>query len=397
MSTTPLRGPYYVQNRLLSAILGAVDLALGALLRPRRGSRPHEPPRRLLLACGGHLGDAVIASSVIPMLGAAWPSVEIGVLIGSWARPVLGDHPDVRWVHEMDHWKLNRSPRGPASRLRRHLSSRRSALREIRGVRYDMAIDLHPYFPNAIPLLWRAGIPIRIGYTSAGFGPMLTHPLAWQDSDRHRVDYHADLLRQAGIEVAPGTSLRYSLPRVADRPPPGTIPPDDYLLLHMGAGLPIKEWPRERWAELIDELLAAGHTLVFTGSGEEQGREAQALVAGRSNCFDLCNRLDWSGFVAAVAAARLVVCVDSVAGHVAGAVGTPVVVLTSGINRPGHWIPVGDRAAIVTHPVPCAPCFRSRGCPEMACVRGIGVDAVLATVRETLPPADQSQAIGAGA
>jgi hypothetical protein len=34
--------------------------------------------------------------------------------------------------------------------------------------------------------------------------------------------------------------------------------------------------------------------------------------------------------------------------------------------------------------VPCAPCFRSRGCASMACVREVTVDAVLRAVRTQL-------------
>jgi ADP-heptose:LPS heptosyltransferase len=395
---TPLRGRYYVQNPLLRVALGCIDLALGGLPRGRpAGPARAEAPQRLLLAIGGHLGDVVLGSSVLPAIRAAWPTVEIGVLVGSWARPVIADHPDVRRVHVMDHWKLNRSGKSRAHRLRRHISTGRRALAEIREIGYDLAIDLHPFFPNAIPLLWRAGIPSRIGYTSAGFGPLLTHPLPWRDAERHRMEYHADLLREAGIGIRSGAGLHYSLPRATAGDATGPTPPGDYLVIHMGAGLPLKEWPRERWERLTEELLAAGHTLVFTGSGEDQAREAESLARGRASCYNLCSRLDWSGYVRAVADARLMVCVDSVAGHVAAAVGTPVVVLMSGTSRPRQWVPRGEQVRMLTNVVPCAPCFRSRGCREMTCVRGIPVEQVLASIRECLPPPERQQEIGARA
>ena len=91
-------------------------------------------PRRVLLALGGHLGDVVIGSALIPRIRATLPTAEIGVLVGSWARPVLDGHPDVRWLHFYDHWKLNRADRGLAARARRHLVTRGKALAEIEAV-----------------------------------------------------------------------------------------------------------------------------------------------------------------------------------------------------------------------------------------------------------------------
>lgn len=385
LAGSPLRGPYFVQNPILSGGLAIGDRLLG--WRGSDGTRPPdsvEPPQRLLLAIGGHLGDVVIGSSVLPAIREAWPQTQIGVLVGSWGRAVIAGHPEVKWVHVADHWKLNRSVKGVFGRLHRHFTTRRTALQEMRGVEYDMAIDLHPFFPNAIPLLRQAGIPRRIGYTSAGFGPFLTDSLGWEDTTRHRVEYHADLLRRAGVPVGSGKELRYSLPpRTHD--PPGSVA-DDYVIIHMGAGSAVKEWPTAKWSELVDRLLATGYRLVFTGSGQVQAADAEGVIRGRSGCTNLCNRVDWDGFVATVAAARLMVCVDSVAGHVAAAVGTPVLVLMSGINRTSQWIPVGEEVQVLTNPVPCAPCFRSRGCEAMTCVRGIRVEDVLASIEASARP-----------
>jgi lipopolysaccharide heptosyltransferase II len=60
---------------------------------------------------------------------------------------------------------------------------------------------------------------------------------------------------------------------------------------------------------------------------------------------------------------------DTGVAHLAAALGTPVVTLF-GPTDPRLSAPRG-RAAVVTHPVPCAPCFY-RACPiEHPCLRGI--------------------------
>lgn len=374
-----MRGRYLVQNRLLYTALSGVDALLKLTAAGPRVTDVRSSSRRVLLALGGHLGDVVIASGLIPRIRGAWPDAEIGVLLGSWAGPVLAGHADVRWVHHFDHWKLNRSARAASSRARGHVETRRKALREIRRVGYDTAIDCYPYFPNSIPLLHQAGIPVRVGYSSGGFAPLLTHALEWQDDARHMGEHHRDLLELVGIASRDVQSNRYSM---APWPPPPQklvteVSGGPYSVVHMGSGLALKEWPRERWKELATKLRAGGRTLVFTGSGALQEQAARLLTTEVPGCHNFCNRLDWKEFVATLADAEVVVTVDSVAGHLAAAVGTPVVVLMTGMNRIEQWRPLGERVVTVTNVVPCAPCFRSQGCAGMECVREITVDQVL--------------------
>jgi heptosyltransferase-2 len=60
---------------------------------------------------------------------------------------------------------------------------------------------------------------------------------------------------------------------------------------------------------------------------------------------------------------------DTGVAHLAAALGTPVVTLF-GPTDPRLSAPRG-RAVVLTHPVPCAPCFY-RACPiEQPCLRGI--------------------------
>ncbi|MBV9772317.1 MAG: glycosyltransferase family 9 protein [Gemmatimonadetes bacterium] len=329
----------------------------------------------------------MIASAVFPLVREVWPEAEIGVVTGSWSRAVLQGHPLVRWVHTVDHWKLIRSGEGRAARFRRYAATRRRALAEIREVGYDVAVDLHPFFPNAIPLLWQAGIPVRAGYTSAGFAPLLTHPFDWEEAERHQAESHRELLARLDARFAGVAKVRYSLPPLAPERTPGgegKAPGGEYLLLHMGAGLQLKEWPAAKWHALAGHLLAEGHTLVFTGAGAAQAAEADRAIGGRAGCHNLCDRLSWNEFAGTVAGARLVVSVDSVAGHLAAGAGVPAVVLTSGMNPIVQWRPLGERVRVLTHATPCAPCNLSEGCAAMECIREVTVEEVLAAVREEL-------------
>jgi heptosyltransferase II len=79
-------------------------------------------------------------------------------------------------------------------------------------------------------------------------------------------------------------------------------------------------------------------------------------------------------FMAALVTARLVVCNDSGAMHVASALGVPTLSVF-GSTEPSLTGPMGARIRVLRHHVPCSPCFL-RECPiDFSCMLGVSADA----------------------
>lgn len=338
---------------------------------------PVPPPRRILVCNGAHLGDVVLATTVLPLLKQTFFGAQIGFLTGSWSQVVLEGHPSIDWIHTYDHWKLNRASIPLWKKLRQHLASRKAALASIREVYYDVAIDLYPHFPNAIPLLYDTGIPYRVGYTSGGYGPLLTHRLDWLEKGQSVATYHSDLLQLLGVQEKNETPSLFF--------PEGMKLPEGlsekrYVIFHMGTGNAEKEWPIASWRELAERSAREGLTIVFTGRGEQERRNIEAVREGIPRTINLCDKLSWSAFVFLIHKTALLVSVDSAAGHIASSWKIPSVLLFCGINNQLVWRPVNENAAVLTESVPCAPCFRKRGCSSMHCIRGIPVERVFQEV-----------------
>jgi ADP-heptose:LPS heptosyltransferase len=391
-----MTGKYLVKNRGWVLYLRASDAVLQVLssLGPRREMQAASP-RRALLAVGGHIGDAVIATAALHLLKQQNPELDIGVVAGSWAAPVFERHPDVSRLHVVDHWKVDRSARPLGAKLLQHRRSVSAALREVRAARYDVGIDLYAYYPNMAWLLWRAGIPMRVGYRSGGYGALYTHAVDWSNTSDHTAVQHARLLNVAFPSVDPERATRYALaPVAADSAErvdgllqESGVPLTDYVVAHMGVGSRKREWPREKWSEVLRALIAMGHHVVLTGAGAEQTREADDM-ARECGCVSLAGRLRWGEFVHVITRARAIIAPETVAGHVAAAVGTPCVSLYTATGNITHWRPLSGTCSVLTHSVPCAPCYQRRGCDTMDCIRGIGVDEVLdATRAMTAEPA----------
>ena len=388
---SPLHHGYLVRHPALNLALRARD----ACLRHTRSRTPTGEviqPRRLLVCIGGHLGDAVLATSILPFLRDAYPATSVGVLAPSSSLPVFENHPAVRWRHAFDHWKTNRFG-SPVDRWLAHTRSSALAVAQIREVGYDTAIDLYPFFPNAARLLSHAAIPTRIGYTSGGGGPLYSHAVPWADSPRHTVEQHLALMR--GFLPALGSAAPdYDLP---------PIPPDaeargqtlleslgvdrgSYLVLHPGTGNPRKQWPAHEWRAFIHRIRQreSGLRILLTGHGRSDAATIDEIRAGDDDLVSVCGRTDWGELRYLLGGAALVVGVDSLAVHLAAAHGVPCIAIMAAMSDPSHWRPLGSRVRILTNEVPCAPCFRSAGCTTMRCVRGVAADAVERAAGELL-------------
>jgi ADP-heptose:LPS heptosyltransferase len=251
-------------------------------------------------------------------------------------------------------------------------------------VKYDLAIDLYPFFPTMAGLMWRAAIPARAGFTSGGGGPLHTHRLDWQDDRAHVTTKQRRLI---DVVLPPGkespSGIRYSLTPVsaearehARNRLAALNVVGDYAVIHPGAGAALKGWVVDRWRDVAAQLSAEGLGVVLTGSGVEEKTLAQSIAKGIDGCVDVVGMTTWSEFVNIVSGARVAISPDTATAHVAAAMGTPCVVLFSGINDLREWMPIGSRVVPLINAVPCAPCFRKHGCATMSCVRDISADVV---------------------
>lgn len=377
--STPHRRKLLVQNRWANRFLSCTDFLLSKI--PRKKPLIPTQPKTILIANLGHMGDAVIMTSLLPILKQHYPISTISVLIGSWSLPVLKNHPCVDRIHIVDHWKLNRSQIPFLKKLLRYLKTRKQAIHELRSSGYDIAIDTYYYFPNAIPIVWRAKISARIGYTSGGFGPLLTHSVDWSNKDQPIAHYYFNLLNLLGISRESCCSLlRPNLPPLAKSGSQCLFekskidPSKGYIVMHIGTGSTLKEWPVSKWRELVQHL--QGFPIIFTGKGVREKEKIDSIIHQSDGCFNFADCLKWEEFVAIIKDARLLIGVDSVPGHIASAFDVPSVLIYAGMANVHHWAPMNKRCTILTHPVACAPCYRSRGCSTMACIRDISVQTV---------------------
>jgi ADP-heptose:LPS heptosyltransferase len=296
---------------------------------------------KILVVKLSSLGDIVLATPSLRAIRARWPGARITVAVNREFVPVIAACPDVDDV------------------LVRERTERVRMLKTLgqafwagwfRAGRFDLAIDLQGNFHSGA---WTSLVRAR---RRAGLGgPHRGWEFCLPGDDRcHAVD-------RCG-EVA----ARLSAP-LQDRLPRLTIPPhedrlvDDFLgrrglprrgflVVHPCTAWRTKEWPIERYAELVRRLLHGSGgppAVLITGTAHEEARAAELeRLVGSPAVRSVAGCLPLGGCLALWARAAAFVGGDTGPMHASAAAGVPVVAVF-GPTLPEVSGPVGPDHRVI--------------------------------------------------
>ena len=343
--------------------------------------------RRALVIKLRHHGDVLLSAPVFSALAAAQPGIEVDALVYEETRDMLDLHPHVTRVHAVPREWRNL---GPLAQLQRYWR----LYRELKARDYDLIVHLTDHWHGArLARLLRPRVSVGPAGTKHGafanrlwnrsFSALFPVP---PGNQRHTVETHLDALRAIGVPVAAGAMSFRAGPQ-AEASVARRLAAREFILVHPTSRWMFKAWPAERMAELVNTLIARGERIVLSAapSAEERAYIADLKPRLRGDYLDLAGQLTLKELGALVAAARLLIGVDSMPVHLASAVGTPVVVLF-GPSGDVEWGPWGVPHRIVTAPFPCRPCG-NKGCGDGGvsdCLTAIAPAQVLGAVDELL-------------
>jgi heptosyltransferase-2 len=343
---------------------------------------------RIVLIPKGYLGDLVLTTPVLEALKTSDPSLSITMLVPPQFEELVRRDPFVDDVIVFDRRAVGRGWKGV-----------RAFAEVLRSKRFDAAYSFHRSLRTSL-LLWRAGIPRRVGYADSHLACLYTDRVE-KTMRCHEVVRNLELVldrlegevQQEVLALKKGgpapVSSRFSL-----RLPPSN--PEDlsvivttfiahevpYVVLAPGSAWATKRWRPDGFREVAQGLQARGLRVVVVGSsGDLDACNAVCRGVGDST-VNLCGRTNFAELVHLIRGARAVVCNDSVALHIASAHQVPTVAIfcaTSPLFGFGPW---KNRAIVVEKgELFCKPCRRhgSRRCPTgtEACMKGVTSQMVL--------------------
>ncbi len=222
------------------------------------------------------------------------------------------------------------------------------------AAKFDYCLDFSRTDRSAF-LTLLSGAKKRVTYASIRRRPL--RQLSYNDfvpsrvRNLHTIDHHLALLAPLGVHDA-SPLIPLNLPRKARLEAAVVIERDelgdDFVVIHSGSARAEKFWVARGWAAVADEITSSGRRVVLTGgrSRLEQQHIARIKAHLGHPVIDLSGRLDLLALAALIQRARLLLTIDSAPMHLAGALGTPQVILF-GPTNPFHWRPRSTTALIL--------------------------------------------------
>lgn len=385
----PFFKDYKILHLGVRSVLFCIDQLLSIFFKRKFKLQPPQNPQKILFCNLAHLGDLILASSLLPYFKQAYPEAKIGFVIGSHSRELLQSHPKIDFFHIVDHWKLNRRSISFWKKVKHYISSLREAYSEMKLIKYDISIDLYHYYGNTILLAWLLNIPFRVGFQTGGLSPLLNFPLPIElgkSSIIHSYEGIIKILIKGSQDIV---ALKPCLPPLTthhlnDLKTLYPILKKPYLLVHPGSYQLYKWWPKSSWKQLLEDLKKFDYPVVISGQGPLENRIASEFEQEGLIDLNLVDKLSITQLRALIQQASAFFGVDSMAGHLAKASQVPTFLIYHGINPLTLWHFDSSYTHLLSKKVPCAPCQLRNGCASMKCIQEVSSQEVLAIFKDKM-------------
>jgi heptosyltransferase-2 len=338
--------------------------------------------RRILVVRLDHIGDFVCTSPVFRNLKKEFPQAEITAVVNSASKEMAYKDPAIDKVITYSPFYLARGEK--ASRFKGLLR----VIKDVRNIGFDLGLDPRGDLVSIL-VMWLGGVKYRVGYGITGGGFLLDREARY-DSSAHVMDRNLALLKEAGVSVTDRTPAVYYDDKDAEIveellkgfkgddkgiSEKGVSEKGKWIVLHPFAGAKSKEWPIDRFQELIGRLKNIAYDILLVGSKNDPGVF--------ENVVDLRGKLSLPQLAYLVKRARLFTGLDSGPANIAAALNVPCIIICSGTNIPQLWIPDNSNVRFVYKDVDCKPCgLKTCRKARHECMDSISVDDVIDEIKK---------------
>ncbi len=357
-------------------------------------TRPASTPRlnRLLIVRLGAMGDIIHTLPAVAALRMAFPEATLGWLVEErWAELLCTLRYPRSGARSPERPLVDRVHTVKTAAWRHALISFNTwrqvavSLSDLRGIRYDAAIDFQGAIRSSLLARW-SGAPVIYGSAQPrenAASMFYTRKIFVRTEGTHVVEQALALANAVIATANPSASrdravLQFPLDSEAETKIAEVTPSGNrFVILNPGAGWGAKMWPAERYGQVAKELAKDGlDCLINYGPGEEEiALAVEAASAGAARKIS-CSI---SELIAVTRSAHLFIGGDTGPMHMAAALQIPVVAIF-GPTNPVRNGPFGTQSIVLRSASSLTDHTRHRE-PDQGLLE-ITVDQVVAAARK---------------
>lgn len=327
--------------------------------------------KRILLIQTAFTGDVVLATPLVEKLHQYFPEAEIDFLLKKGNEGLLSGHPFLKEVLVFDKKK------GKIRNLFRLLS-------RIRKKKYDLVVNMHRFGSSGF-LTAFSGAKEKYGFDKNPFSWSYTRKTVHEiGNGKHEIKRNLEL-------IAHITDHRTERPKL--------YPTDSdrkLVSFHMSQGRYVcmaptsvwftKQWPKEKWIELIRMIPADIRIFLLGAPGDKKICEEILKNSRRDLVANLAGQLSFLQSAALMERATMNYVNDSAPMHFASAMNAPVTAIYCSTVPAFGFGPLSDKSFVIEteEKLSCRPCglHGYAECPEVhfKCALGIDVKKVMGSL-----------------
>lgn len=351
--------------------------------------------QRILIVNPFGIGDVLFTLSLVHNLRHAYPQAHIAYIGNRRTIPLLSKQPVINQVFSYDRDEfVAQQKKSPFA----FFCKWKSFYNDIKREQFDLVVDLSMNAGLGL-FLKVCGIPKRVGFDYRGRGRYLTHRLVMAGyENRHVIEYYKDLLNTVGVPVI-DTAMSLTVPAedmdwASQWLSQHQVKAAQYLVVVPGGGVSwgkealMRRWPTERYHEIIKRiLLTTKFSIILIGDAKDNQLFGSWVDTLGSRVLSLAGQTTILQAAAIMKLSKLALINDSGLVHLAVACQVPTVAIYGPVNPKVYGPYPLSAATVITHPLPCQPCyrnFRMPHCAHLTCLNALSIEDVFKRLANAL-------------
>lgn len=328
-------------------------------------------PQRILVIQTAFIGDVILATSLLEKIHSQLPKAKIDFLVRKGNESLVSDHP---FINELIIWNKQESKYRSLFKL----------LKKIRASEYDAVINTQRFGATGM-LTAFSGAPIRSGFAKNPFSIGFTHSADHKiGNGTHEVERNQRLIEFftdpifAKPKLYPA-SKDFSKTEEFSKLPFVTLSPSSVWFT--------KQYPEEKWIELIDKLPSKFNVYLLGGPGDQKKNQDIIEKCKVNVPENLAGKLSLLQSAALMSKAEMNYVNDSGPLHLCSAMNAPVTSVFCSTIPDFGFTPLSDKSHVIetTEDLECRPCglHGLKSCPKghFNCANSISTNQLLNTLQ----------------